>query len=88
MMKHTNKVFKRKSPRVICWCLVVLCVLIYMAAAIQAQSVLPDVGKFGPQVGEVIPDFFLSDQHGVVRDLGSILGPNGALIVFSRSVRW
>ena len=88
MMKRTNKVFTHPPTRVICCCLVVLCVLIYMAVAIQAQPVLPDVEKFGPQVGEVVPDFLLSDQHGVMRDLNSILGQNGALIVFSRSVRW
>ena len=88
MMKHTNKVFQKKTPRIVCCCLVFLCVLIHMAAAIQAQQVLPDVGKFGPQIGESVPDFLLPDQHGMVRDLNSILGQNGALIVFSRSVRW
>ena len=63
-----------------------------LAAAVlvvaQAPDQLPDVDRFGPQVGEAVPDFELVDQTGRVRTLGSILGPNGALLVFSRSAVW
>ena len=54
----------------------------------QAQTALPEVDRFGPQVGEAVPDFSLVDQTGRTRDLSSILGPNGAMVVFSRSAAW
>lgn len=56
--------------------------------AAQAPDQLPDVDRFGPQVGEAVPDFELVDQTGRARTLASILGPNGALLVFSRSAVW
>jgi peroxiredoxin len=42
----------------------------------------------GPQIGERAPDFTLPDQHGQPRRLSSMLGPNGALLVFFRSADW
>ena len=56
--------------------------------AAQAPDQLPDVDRFGPQVGGTVPDFELVDQAGGTRTLASILGPNGALLVFSRSAVW
>jgi len=47
-----------------------------------------DVSTLGPQVGERVPDFKLPDQTGRVRDLQSIMGPRGAMIVFYRSADW
>ena len=47
-----------------------------------------DVERVGPQVGAALPDFSLRDQHGEARSLKSLLGPNGALIVFFRSADW
>jgi hypothetical protein len=47
-----------------------------------------DVSKLGPQVGERVPDFRLPDQTGRVRDLQSIMGPRGAMLVFYRSADW
>lgn len=47
-----------------------------------------DVSKLGPQVGDRVPDFKLPDQAGRVRDLQSIMGPRGAMIVFNRSADW
>lgn len=47
-----------------------------------------DVAKLGPQVGQRVPDFSLPDQTGKVRDLRSIMGPRGAMIVFYRSADW
>jgi hypothetical protein len=46
------------------------------------------VSKLGPQVGEQVPDFKLKDQHGKPWTLASIMGPNGAMIVFYRSADW
>ena len=59
------------------------------AAATAAQAPpLPDVDGVGPQVGEVAPDFSLTDQTGAARDLASLAGPNGLMLVFSRSADW
>ncbi len=47
-----------------------------------------DVSQLGPQVGERVPDFSLPDQNGQLRTLNSIMGPNGALLLFHRSANW
>ena len=66
--------------------------LLLPAAAVavfaQVADQLPDVDRVGPQVGEAAPTFELVDQTGRDRSLESILGPNGALLVFSRSAVW
>ena len=46
------------------------------------------MSTLGPQVGEVVPDFSLQDSQGRVQTRDSIMGPNGAMIVFSRSLDW
>lgn len=56
-------------------------------AAAQAPP-LPDVDRFGPRVGETVPAFSLVDQSGAARDLQSLTGPDGLLLVFSRSADW
>jgi hypothetical protein len=47
-----------------------------------------DVSKLGPQVGQQVPDFSLKDQFGATRNLNSIMGPKGAMLVFIRSADW
>lgn len=47
-----------------------------------------DVSKLGPQVGEQVPDFSLTDQNGKVWTRQSIMGPKGAMLVFIRSADW
>ena len=47
-----------------------------------------DVSKLGPQVGERVPDFSLPDQNGEISTRESIMGPNGAMLVFVRSADW
>lgn len=47
-----------------------------------------DVEALGPQVGEQVPAFSLPDQHGRVVTLDSVLGPNGAILMFHRSADW
>jgi cytochrome oxidase Cu insertion factor (SCO1/SenC/PrrC family) len=47
-----------------------------------------DVSKLGPQVGKEVPDFTLRDQNGRTRNLKSIMGPKGAMLVFVRSADW
>jgi cytochrome oxidase Cu insertion factor (SCO1/SenC/PrrC family) len=59
----------------------------------EGQSPAPaktaaDLAKLGPQVGQRVSDFSLPDQNGTPRTLKSILGPNGAMLVFFRSADW
>ena len=68
----------------LCW---VLALATASAAAAQAPP-LPDVDGIGPQVGDVVPDFSLPDQTGTARDLASLMGPDGLMLVFSRSADW
>ncbi len=51
-------------------------------------SAAPDVQKLGPQIGDTVPDFTLPDQHGQVRTLSSLMGPQGLVLVFNRSADW
>ena len=64
-----------------------LALVLTLAAAAAAQD-LPDVEQFGPQVGDVVPAFALTDQNGQTQTLESIMGPNGAMLVFNRSADW
>jgi hypothetical protein len=43
---------------------------------------------YGPAVGSKIAAFELPDQDGKLRNLGSLLGPKGAIILFYRSADW
>ncbi len=47
-----------------------------------------DVASLGPQIGDRVPDFSLPDQNGRVHTLESIVGPNGAMLLFHRSADW
>jgi hypothetical protein len=42
----------------------------------------------GPEPSQHIPDFSLPDQHGALRSLPDLTGPNGLLLVFHRSADW
>ncbi len=52
---------------------------------VEAQN---DGYRTGPAVGERVPDFSLPDQYGNDRSLKELMGPNGLLLVFSRSADW
>ncbi len=54
----------------------------------SSLSAIVDVESVGPKVGEAIPDFNLPDQRRQVHSLTSLLGPNGAVLVFFRSADW
>jgi len=65
----------------------------FLVDRVQAQSVSPtaavvDVTRLGPQVGDKVPDFTLSDQRGQPRTLASLMGPNGLVLAFTRSADW
>jgi hypothetical protein len=52
---------------------------------VEAQN---DGFQTGPAIGAKVPDFTLPDQHGVRRSFRELTGPNGLLLVFSRSAGW
>jgi hypothetical protein len=54
----------------------------------QPTRVPIDVSKLGPQVGELAPEFRLTDQKGAVWTRESFLGPKGGMLVFVRSADW
>ena len=56
--------------------------------ALSAEREPIIVANLGPQVGEQVPDFQLSDQFGEIQDLESVMGPNGAMLLFHRSADW
>lgn len=73
-----------KQARIVTWTLLSG----FAAAVAAAAQEPPDVDRLGPQVGEAAPPFSLVDQHGAARDLSSLTGPNGLMLVFSRSADW
>jgi hypothetical protein len=52
---------------------------------VDAQN---DDMRTGPEIGAKVPDFTLPDQSGRSRSLHDLTGPNGLLLVFSRSADW
>jgi cytochrome oxidase Cu insertion factor (SCO1/SenC/PrrC family) len=44
--------------------------------------------KTGPAVGSKVPDFALEDQSGRRLTLHDLMGPEGMLLVFTRSADW
>ena len=52
---------------------------------VEAQN---DDLRTGPKIGQKIPDFTLLDQHGKSWTPDKLMGPNGLLLVFSRSADW
>lgn len=44
--------------------------------------------KLGPAVGAAIPSFQATDQSGNLRQLKSIAGPKGTILLFIRSADW
>jgi hypothetical protein len=48
----------------------------------------PDIASQGPQVGARVPDFSGVDQFGRSQSLQTVLGREGAMLVFFRSADW
>ena len=67
--------------------LLVIMVLPAMIPASAAGQEI-DVSKLGPQVGERVPEFTMTDQNGAEQTLRSVVGPNGAVVVLFRSADW
>ena len=71
----------------------IVCSIVVLSAMLRPLAQEPgreriDLSKLGPQVGQRVPDFSLVDQTGKTRNLRSILGPRGAMLVFIRSADW
>jgi len=62
--------------------------LLALPVSAQQNPSSIDVAQLGPQVGDQIADFRLEDDRGEVWTRDSIMGPDGAMLVFSRSVDW
>jgi hypothetical protein len=63
-------------------------VCLTLPASAQQPSRKIDVSRLGPQIGHEVPDFRLQDAQGKVWTRDSIMGPKGAMLVFSRSADW
>ncbi len=60
-----------------------------LIATTVGQSQAPvAVDLLGPQPGTRVPEFSATDQSGRTHTLKSLLGPKGAMLVFSRSADW
>ena len=66
----------------------VITILAAINVALGAEREAIVVANLGPQVGEQVPDFQLSDQFGEIHNLESVMGPNGAMLLFHRSADW
>ena len=62
--------------------------MVLVIAQAPPAKTAADLAKLGPQIGERVQDFRLPDQSGTLHDLKSVLGPNGAMLVFFRSAEW
>lgn len=62
--------------------------LLAIGCEVSESRATIDIDELGPQVGERVADFTLPDQHGSLVSLDSILGPNGAILMFYRSADW
>lgn len=69
-----------------------LCALMTLVVPAEVRAMQErtpvDVASLGPQIGEQVPDFTLPDQNGRIQTRDSILGPNGAILLFHRSADW
>lgn len=61
---------------------------VLLAQGAPAARATIDVSKLGPQVGQAVPEFSLTDQNGKTWTRQSIMGPKGAMLVFYRSADW
>lgn len=90
LIQRAPKLTSMKLASIICSAALLGPVLLQPSAS--AQQAAPrqkmDVSKLGPLAGQQVPDFSLKDQDGKTRNLESIMGPKGAMLVFVRSADW
>ncbi len=83
-MAHFTRVFSAS-------CVVALTAMMALTGLTAAQQAQPqpvNVETLGPQVGQKAITFRLPDQNGRPRDLASVAGPKGTMLVFFRSADW
>ncbi len=78
---------RHMTPQAVLAGVVAALVLGFPSQAMQSRTPI-EVASLGPQIGEQVPDFSLPDQNGRVWTRDSILGPNGAILLFHRSADW
>lgn len=83
-----SPMFSRSRTILVLSALVVATAIGHAGGQSNTPLVKIDVETLGPKVGDRLPDFSLRDQRGEVRTLKSLLGSNGAVIVFFRSADW
>ena len=60
-----------------------------MLVALAGTASADDYAQsWGPPVGTTAPAIEAQDQDGVTRDLASLCGENGVLLLLSRSADW
>jgi hypothetical protein len=64
---------------------VVVGALVLFPVMLVAQA---DLSRVGLPVGAQSIPFELPDQNGRIQTLGSVAGPNGTMLVFTRSADW
>ena len=62
--------------------------LLASTLAVGAQTAAVSLEKLGPQIGDRVPDFAGTDQRGRPQTLASVMGEQGAMLVFFRSADW
>jgi cytochrome oxidase Cu insertion factor (SCO1/SenC/PrrC family) len=63
-------------------------VFLFVANVAGQSSQKVDTSAIGPRVGQRVPDFSGTDQHGQQHTLASSMGAKGAMLVFFRSADW
>ncbi len=63
-------------------------ILFLFLALLLAAAPLSRAADPGLQPGDTAPSFKLKDQDGKEQTLKSVAGPNGLLVLFSRSADW
>jgi len=59
-----------------------------LAALLFLASSMLMAADYGPAIGSKMPDFEAAGQDGQIHSLKSLLGSNGAVILFFRSADW
>lgn len=59
-----------------------------LIALVFGACLAPAKIKTGPDIGERIPAFELTDQNGTTQTFESLRGPKGLVLVFVRSADW
>lgn len=62
--------------------------MVVAVASLAASATQPPSPNAGPKVGARVPEFAGVDQFGRRHTLQSVLGPEGAMLVFFRSADW